>query len=543
MTIQASIRTCILALTLTIVAEASAQNDALAAPPTTADLKESRAFVRGSFAKEFSNANCNRLRRMLRDELLKKAENRKPSARHYALIDEARVMSLAAGDVFAACDCAALLAASYRVDGLRLQADMLSELAGTFRGRSLRVDIAMQRLVILKLACEAGRIELALAQAREATLATRNGGPMPPDFADLHRSVLASTFRRVAAYRDVEPARKVLAGDPKDAVANGRYGAHLCLVEQRWASGLDHLAKGLDTPLKQAAQLDQRGSDTDAGLQKIADSWWGVAASRSDQGHAARRRAANWYAQIPNDGGARRTAGATRVEQVRDELRGEVKALGLTVNGLAATRLQEAVVGIYAQKYPALLTIESSNRILAACRPTLTGDPKEEWGEVVIGDARLSSDEKRVVAAKMRILLKQKVPGALSVGDVIIVKVLGMWLADIPPRARGAAKVAIAKTIGPIVLSVDSDFAKKSMTGDTPPVGSALWMAGRAKITTLREFVTGVVATADAAAGGMRQSVRVVYTYPVRRATMTDHFRFTKPQIDSLRKTLIRLEW
>ncbi|MCA8974297.1 MAG: hypothetical protein KDC98_06220 [Planctomycetes bacterium] len=533
-------RTSLLALTLTVLADASAQNEPLADVPTNSELQGARAQVRQSLPGRFENADSDKSRRELSGDLLDLATERQPSASHFALIDEARSMSLAAGDLFVACDCADLLAASYRVDGLRLQADMIGELEVSFRGRLARVDIAVQRLVVLKLACEAGRIELALEQARAATLATREGAAMPPNFGDVHRAVLASTFRRVTAYRGVEQDRQVLTQDPNDAVANGRYGAHLCLAEERWSAGLEYLAKGGDSPSANAARLDLRGPEDAAGCEIAADAWWDVASSDPNHRRAARRRAANWYAQVPGGAERRPAVVAERIAQVRSELHDEVEALGLTVNGAAATRLQEAVVDIFARKYPALLSAADAAHTLAACRPSLVGRPEEDWGEIAVGSATLSGEKKRAVASEMRALLAKEVPGALAAGDVTIVKVMGVWLADIPPQARDRARIAIAKNDGPVVLSVDSDF-NRSVTGETPPVGAAFWMAGNTRVSTLREFVAHVVATADGAAARRSQTVRVVYSYPDKPMTMTDHFRFTKAQIDDIREAPAQL--
>lgn len=532
----------VLIATTTANAQAGDRPPPRRSPPTAEARQASCVAVRSEHAEAFANARFAKVRKRLVAKLIAKAVGMEPSAHHYALLDESRLLLLMGGNVLPACDVAATLSRSYQIDGLKLEAETVSALSGTYRARAHRVEIAMQRLAILKRATEAGRTELALALTREATLATRNNGPMPPDYGDLERAALAAAFRSVARHRAAEPAIKVLATDDADASANAEYGTYLCFVAERWSAGITHLAKGGTSQLAAAARLDQLGADSVAGRNKIADSWWRVAADQPDRGRAARFRAADWYAQIPNSEGTRSARGSARIAQVRKELADTVRMLGLAVDSPAATRLQEVVVELYAENYPTLVPSAVASAILGESRPVLDDPPGVDWGEVVIGDASLSRDEQQTVAKKMRVLLTQKIPGALAYGDVTIVNVLGMWVANIPTPVRSKSLIPIQRSSGPVVLSVEPGFDKSTLATQAPPIGSVLWMAGDVQISSLREFVTGVVATADEARRP-RPMVRLVYTYPVRRATMTDHVYVTKRGIENVRKTMQRFEW
>jgi len=532
----------LLAFALIAATTANAQGadtDTRRAWPSPEELQTSRAIVRKDFADWFEKSISAESKHELGAILIGKAATMQPSAHHCALIDEARLLLLAAGDVRPALDGAATLASTYRIDELQLKAETLAALDGTKRACQQRVEIAMQRLALLRRATAAGRTKLALELARAVTLARQNNGPMPPEYDDLERSELAMAFRRVARNRKIEPARKALLDNPKDAAANDKYGAHLCLTMGRWSAGIDHLAKSDDTALASAAQLDQRGADDDPGRIRIAESWWRIAESRSEDAESARRRAADWLTQNSNP---HTEAIAARIAQVREGLRKEVRALGLAIDEPVATHLQTAVVAIHAEKYPALVTTVDARKLLKACRPVHPKAPGEPWGEVIIGDVTLTEEKRREVAAKMTALLNEKVPAALAMGDVMIVNFLGMWVADIPAHARTTSKMPIRRASGPVILAVEPDFGNTTIARQTPPVGSVLWMAGSTKIKTLREFVSQAIATADKARGP-RPMVRIVYTYPVKRATMTDHIQFTKPQIETVRKTLRSLEW
>src|SRR5690606_33833105 len=459
-----------------------------------------------------------------------------PSPRHYALVDEARLLLLAAGDVPSACRCVTTLADSYHIDELQLHADTLAAIAGTFRARKFRLEVAMQRLALLRRLTAAGRTDLVLAQTRAATLARQTSGPMPKVYDELERSELARAFRGVAAARKARAARKTLEQEPTNPTANATLGAYLCLTKDSWIPGLDFLVRGGDTALARAARLDQRGADDHAGRVAIADAWWAIAAEQPRFAPAARLRAANWEARTQN----RMTA---RIAEIRTKLVDEVTALGVAVAGPAGTLLQEAVVDLHAKNYPDLVTKPVCKVILEGSRPDDGDIPGEAWGDVVVRDATLSDEQRQIVAAKMTKFLDAKIPHARCHGDVIIMNVVGMWLADVPKPARGTANIPIKNTTdGTVLLSVAEDFGRKTATNQTPPVGSVFWMAGSTKIADLREFATGFVATADAARRG-RDTVRVVYTYPVRQATMTDHFTFSKPDLEGIRKTLRQLEW
>ncbi|HEX3655621.1 MAG TPA: hypothetical protein VHV55_07440 [Pirellulales bacterium] len=117
-------------------------------------------------------------------------------------------------------------------------------------------------------------------------------------------------------------ALATLANTPDNRAAHQVVGRYLCLVEEDWKKGLEHLAAGPDGKLKElAAKSLQAGGDA-AGLATLAHDWSSAAdkAKAKDQA-LLRAGAAHLYSEaIPRLNGQEKALAEKRLAEVKEKL-------------------------------------------------------------------------------------------------------------------------------------------------------------------------------------------------------------------------------
>jgi hypothetical protein len=100
-------------------------------------------------------------------------------------------------------------------------------------------------------------------------------------------------------YSKIAAQLHILLRSPEDSQANQDVGKYLCLVKGQWDSGLAHLVKGSDGPLKQAAILELELPATGDAQTTVGNIYWTLSEGREFEPHKAalRDRAAFWYRQ------------------------------------------------------------------------------------------------------------------------------------------------------------------------------------------------------------------------------------------------------
>src|SRR5207237_6431243 len=112
----------------------------------------------------------------------------------------------------------------------------------------------------------------AVKLAQLAATAARKGnlGASVVDDAEFR---LASLKKVRDAFEAVKPALEKLKAAPGDPEANLAAGRFRCLVQGRWADGLQLLTKGNNPTLKQAAELELAAPRTGPADVRIAGAW------------------------------------------------------------------------------------------------------------------------------------------------------------------------------------------------------------------------------------------------------------------------------
>jgi hypothetical protein len=76
------------------------------------------------------------------------------------------------------------------------------------------------------------------------------------------------------AYASTQDARASLERSPDDAAANLVVGRYMALDKRDWSAGAQHLVKGSDQALAEAARQELASSAPDADLGRLAEACW-----------------------------------------------------------------------------------------------------------------------------------------------------------------------------------------------------------------------------------------------------------------------------
>jgi hypothetical protein len=126
----------------------------------------------------------------------------------------------------------------------------------------------------LKLSAEAmsaGQFDRAEKAASSAAANARKAKDIPSVTRAEALSKEAADLRN--KYKGLAQARQTLQTQPDDAAANTLVGRFECFVEGTWPAGLEKLAKGSDTALRDAANAELSASRDAAKTAAAADSW------------------------------------------------------------------------------------------------------------------------------------------------------------------------------------------------------------------------------------------------------------------------------
>ncbi len=137
-----------------------------------------------------------------------------------------------------------------------------------------------------------------------------------------------------AGGRGAPPACAAVEANPDDPAAHDLLGAWYCLVQDDWATGLGHVARGGNVQLRALARAEwaPTGADVPAPANGSApaavskdplargDAWWDAAAEQTDARLVALGRAGYWYRRVAPGtlGGLRKLHVERRLEVIID---------------------------------------------------------------------------------------------------------------------------------------------------------------------------------------------------------------------------------
>lgn len=103
--------------------------------------------------------------------------------------------------------------------------------------------------------------------------------------------------KRQRQFESVQNELARLEQDPSDAEANLAVGRYRCFQQGNWPLGVSMLALGSDAELAKLATQELTTPSTAEARLALADSWWNLAETRSNDKAALRRHAVDWYLQ------------------------------------------------------------------------------------------------------------------------------------------------------------------------------------------------------------------------------------------------------
>jgi len=104
--------------------------------------------------------------------------------------------------------------------------------------------------------------------------------------------------RLESRYRAVRSALDTLAQDPGDAQANLTVGRWYCFLRGKWEKGLPYLARSNDSRVADLARRELEAPAVAQAQLELADAWWDLAGTLSDQEKTnVQAHAAHYYQQ------------------------------------------------------------------------------------------------------------------------------------------------------------------------------------------------------------------------------------------------------
>ncbi len=263
--------------------------------PDAAAQKEAEKQIRELFKEEYAKRTPEARRELARTLLKNAPSTGGDVAALYVLLREAREAAAAVADLETAMAAADATAARFDVPAAKLKAGTLALARRGARSADQVRLLAAAYLDAANEAVNAADFETAEALAKDAGTVARAAR----DANAVEEAVTLA--KRIAdqkrEHAELKKAEATLASKPDDPRANLALGRHLCFVKSDWARGLPHLARGSDSALKKAAEMEQAEPQDADGLMEIGDVWYALA--RKERNALAKgryaRRAIMWY--------------------------------------------------------------------------------------------------------------------------------------------------------------------------------------------------------------------------------------------------------
>ena len=264
----------------------------------------------------------------------------------YILMDNARKMFIAGGDVEMAVKTASAIGKEFKVDVDVLKSATFSALADGNLTTEVREPLAKLLLADLDEALAEQKFSLADEYSVLATkVASRSKDIELKKSIALRRNQLQAINKQLKAF---EAAAVVLAADASNPAANLVAGKFKCFVLEDWAAGADHLLKSGNQVYLAAAKAETRLSkgEMDAALP-AAEAWYDLAENMKkddkDTSAAALGRAKDLYEQVlPSQSGLEKI----RIEKRLAELEAKPEVVA------ARVPRKKFFPGLVARQYP-----------------------------------------------------------------------------------------------------------------------------------------------------------------------------------------------
>jgi len=254
--------------------------------PSAARQKELHDLLhKDVFKDEFAAAKTPAQQQEFAQTLLAKAaESTADRAEQFVVLEEARDLAIAGGDIGVAMRACDQLNATFDVDGLKMKLKALKAIGKGRLTHAQAKTLATTALGLIGSAVAADDFAAAQALAEAAQTAARAGGDK-----DLLRQVAEHQQEvkdAAVAFEKIKKARDTLAASPNEPEANLAIGEYKCFVKGEWASGIKNLLKSSVGPLRAAAEKESLAPSSAVAQARAGDAWWDLAAGEPPDARA-----------------------------------------------------------------------------------------------------------------------------------------------------------------------------------------------------------------------------------------------------------------
>ncbi len=296
--------------------------------PDEREQEKAEKWLKGAYRVDYENLKTTGERTVLAAKFLQPGrEDRKNPARWFVLLREARDLAAAAGRPRLVVEAVNEIDKWFEIDAAEMALASLRQIhdpAGDKKAAPANATLAKSLAAVAM-----GRVDPALrADNFDAALKFIDLAEESLTSAKADKKLLAPLVQKRAevrqcrdAYAAVAAAKERLRQAPDDPAANLVLGMHLACERGKWDEALPLIFKGGDPALKEAARTDFRRPADPKEELVLADFWWNYARRTGGHGEAGlQRHAAYWYglaAERLRDGPERDRA-ADRVRQVQE---------------------------------------------------------------------------------------------------------------------------------------------------------------------------------------------------------------------------------
>jgi hypothetical protein len=216
-------------------------------------------------------------------------------ADHYVLLAEARRLAAEAGDTTLAIELITELERYFQNDYWPSRVAALTSAADHSSTPEARHAVLTTSLELAEQAAKQDDYQSAVALSGLAVGAANSLKDAAYIKAAKERQ--AEYKSREKLWEQASQARDKLKDAPDDPSANLIWGKYLCLMRNDWESGVKLLAKGSDTRIREAAELELAQSNTPETRAQAGDSWFAAAEANKSDKQAWLSRSKQWYEQ------------------------------------------------------------------------------------------------------------------------------------------------------------------------------------------------------------------------------------------------------
>ncbi|HLF94795.1 MAG TPA: protein kinase, partial [Planctomycetota bacterium] len=251
--------------------------------PGSADRGRIRTTVRNSFKESYAKTAPEEVR-TLAGELLKAARRSDTDpATRYVFLEEARDQAARGAHAGLAFSAVEGIVTEFDVDARKEWDNVLDKLKTTTREPSAAGAFVAASVDRALVAIRGDDYDLAEDLLKAAQTATGRSDDAGGALASVVKTT-GELQRARAAHRAAQKDLEKLKANPDDPQANLTAGRFLCLAKKDWPRGLEHLLKGSDKTLREAAAREQTAGTDGAKLAEAAEGW--MAAGEAYREHA-----------------------------------------------------------------------------------------------------------------------------------------------------------------------------------------------------------------------------------------------------------------